>query len=50
LNKPGIAGFEIGYKQGKAVESLLKKAFPAAKVYIKKDINNHDRMVFCINS
>ncbi|MGK7376490.1 peptide chain release factor N(5)-glutamine methyltransferase [Planococcus sp. 1R117A] len=49
LNKPGIVGFEIGYKQGPAVENLLKKAFPEAKVYIKKDINNQDRMVFCIH-
>ncbi|WKA57886.1 peptide chain release factor N(5)-glutamine methyltransferase [Planococcus shenhongbingii] len=50
LNKPGIVGFEIGYKQGPVVENLLKKAFPDATVYIKKDINNQDRMVFCINN
>ncbi|WKA50308.1 peptide chain release factor N(5)-glutamine methyltransferase [Planococcus liqunii] len=48
LNKPGIIGFEIGYQQGAAVESLLKTAFPNGKVYIKKDINSNDRMVFCI--
>lgn len=48
LNKPGIIGFEIGYQQGAAVESLLKTAFPDGKVYIKKDINSNDRMVFCI--
>jgi len=48
LNKPGIIGFEIGYQQGAAVESLLKTAFPDGKVYIKKDINRNDRMVFCI--
>lgn len=49
LNKPGIAGFEIGHMQGKAVENLLKDAFPEAKIYTKKDINNNDRMVFCLN-
>lgn len=48
LNKPGIIGFEIGYQQGAAVESLLKTAFPDGKVYIKKDINSNDRMAFCI--
>lgn len=50
LNKPGIIGFEIGYQQGTAVESLLKTAFPDGKVYIKKDINSNDRMAFCIIS
>lgn len=49
LNKPGIAGFEIGYAQGQAVKKMLEAAFPGAQVYIKKDINNNDRMVFCIN-
>lgn len=48
LNKPGIVGFEIGHRQGEAVEKMLKKAFPHAKTYIKKDINKNDRMVFSI--
>lgn len=50
LNKPGIIGFEIGHEQGKAVENLLREAFPQAKVYVKKDINRNDRMVFCIHA
>ncbi|WKA54082.1 peptide chain release factor N(5)-glutamine methyltransferase [Planococcus shixiaomingii] len=50
LKKPGIIGLEIGYAQGAAVEAMLKAAFPDAKVYVKKDINSNDRMVFCINS
>lgn len=50
LNKPGIIGLEIGYLQGEAVENMLKKAFPQAKIYCKKDINKNDRMVFCINT
>jgi release factor glutamine methyltransferase len=50
LKKPGIAGFEIGHTQGPAVEGMLKAAFPEAKVYVKKDINKNDRMVFCINA
>ncbi|HSP22926.1 MAG TPA: peptide chain release factor N(5)-glutamine methyltransferase [Planococcus sp. (in: firmicutes)] len=50
LNKPGIIGFEIGHAQGEAVKNMLKKAFPHAVVYVKKDINRNDRMVFCINA
>lgn len=50
LNKPGIIGLEIGHLQGKAVEKMLKDAFPQAKIYCKKDINKNDRMVFCINT
>lgn len=50
LNKPGIIGFEIGHSQGEAVENMLKNAFPHAKIYIKKDINKNDRMVFSINT
>ncbi|TWT27642.1 peptide chain release factor N(5)-glutamine methyltransferase [Planomicrobium sp. CPCC 101110] len=49
LKKPGIIGLEIGYTQGAAVSGMLKAAFPEAKVYVKKDINRKDRMVFCIN-
>lgn len=50
LNKPGIIGFEIGHAQGEAVKKLLEEAYPQAKVYVKKDINKNDRMVFCINA
>lgn len=49
LNKPGIIGFEIGHLQGGAVKNMLQQAFPAAEVYVKKDINKNDRMVFCLN-
>lgn len=50
LNKPGIIGFEIGHTQGTAVSALLKTTFPQASIYVKKDINKNDRMVFCINT
>lgn len=49
LNKPGIIGFEIGHQQGAAVKKMLQHAFPEAEVYVKKDINKNDRMVFCLN-
>lgn len=50
LQKPGIIGLEIGESQGEAVQRMLKTAFPEAQVFVKKDINKRDRMVFCINS
>ncbi len=49
LNKPGIIGFEIGHLQGSVVKNMLQQAFPDAEVYVKKDINKNDRMVFCLN-
>ncbi|HSI68507.1 MAG TPA: peptide chain release factor N(5)-glutamine methyltransferase [Planococcus sp. (in: firmicutes)] len=48
VNKPGIIGFEIGHQQGEAVKGMLTASFPQAAVYVKKDINKRDRMVFCI--
>ncbi|WP_088008487.1 peptide chain release factor N(5)-glutamine methyltransferase [Indiicoccus explosivorum] len=48
LNKPGMAGVEIGYLQGGAVSGYFKAALPEAEVYVKQDINGKDRMVFCI--
>nr|WP_321315963.1 peptide chain release factor N(5)-glutamine methyltransferase [uncultured Ligilactobacillus sp.] len=36
---------EIGFKQGKAVKEIFQKEFPDAKITVKKDISNHDRMV-----
>jgi release factor glutamine methyltransferase len=48
INKPGIIGFEIGHLQGEAVKAMLTASFPQAEIYVKKDINKRDRMVFCI--
>jgi release factor glutamine methyltransferase len=47
MNKPGLIGLEIGYKQGPAVAEFFQQAFPEAKVEIVKDINGKERMVFC---
>jgi release factor glutamine methyltransferase len=47
MNCPSLIGLEIGYKQGEAVASFFKKAFPQAVVEVVKDINGKDRMVFC---
>ena len=48
INRPGIIGLEIGSSQGAAVTEMFQKALPEARVYCQKDINKHDRMVFCI--
>ncbi|MDE0584611.1 peptide chain release factor N(5)-glutamine methyltransferase [Planococcus sp. A6] len=48
ISRPGIIALEIGSSQGAAVTELFQKALPDARVYCKKDINKHDRMVFCI--
>ncbi|TQR14960.1 peptide chain release factor N(5)-glutamine methyltransferase [Psychrobacillus lasiicapitis] len=44
---PSFIGFEIGYAQGPAVQSMLQTAFPTATVEIVKDINQKNRFVFC---
>lgn len=48
MNRPGIIALEIGSSQSAAVTELFENAMPDARVYSKKDINKHDRMVFCV--
>ncbi|MCZ8537190.1 peptide chain release factor N(5)-glutamine methyltransferase [Paenisporosarcina quisquiliarum] len=47
MNRPALIGLEIGYSQGPAVQSFFQKSFPSAQVYIVKDINGKERMIFC---
>ncbi|WP_391207481.1 peptide chain release factor N(5)-glutamine methyltransferase [Psychrobacillus sp. L4] len=47
MNVPSFIGFEIGYEQGNAVQSMLQTVFPTARVEIVKDINQKNRFVFC---
>ncbi|WP_391119941.1 peptide chain release factor N(5)-glutamine methyltransferase [Psychrobacillus sp. L3] len=47
MNVPSFIGFEIGYEQGNAVQNMLQKAFPTARVEIVKDMNQKNRFVFC---
>ena len=41
-----LIAFEIGYKQGKAIEKLAKMYLEDIKVEIKKDLSDKDRMIF----
>ncbi|MDW0116395.1 peptide chain release factor N(5)-glutamine methyltransferase [Sporosarcina thermotolerans] len=47
MNKPALIAVEIGYQQGKSVSGLFQKAFPKARVSVRKDLNGKDRMIFC---
>ena len=41
-----LVAFEIGMTQGQAITNLVKETIPEAKVEVKKDLSNKDRMVF----
>jgi release factor glutamine methyltransferase len=44
--KPKLVAFEIGYDQGEEVEKLVRKIDEQITVWVKKDWQGHDRMVF----
>lgn len=43
-----ILAFEHGYNKNQEIEDLIKKSFPKAKVFHKKDMQGKDRMTFAI--
>ena len=43
-----VMGFEHGYDKNEAIEALIKKEFPNAKVIHKKDMQGKNRMTFAI--
>ncbi len=45
LNPGGRVYFEIGYRQGKAIQEYVSTRLPNVKVEIIKDINQHDRII-----
>lgn len=45
LNPGGRVYFEIGYRQGKAIQEYVSTRLPKVKVEIIKDINQHDRII-----
>ncbi|AZZ60508.1 peptide chain release factor N(5)-glutamine methyltransferase [Oenococcus sp. UCMA 16435] len=45
LKPDGYAIFEMDYRQGEAIRSLIKKSFPKAQIEIFKDVSGLDRFI-----
>lgn len=45
VKRPGMAMFEIGYQQGKAVKEMMKETFHGCEPSVLQDINGKDRIV-----
>lgn len=46
LNDKYLIAFEIGYRQGHALEALCHKYLPKSHIELKKDLQGKDRFVF----
>lgn len=46
LNDKYLIAFEIGYRQGNALEKLCHKYLPKSHIELKKDLQGKDRFVF----
>ena len=46
LKEKSIIAFEIGYRQGESIKSLILKYIPNSEVIIEKDLQGKDRFVF----
>lgn len=44
--KPLLIAFEIGWRQGEQVSSLIERFLPGFRAEVRQDINGRDRMVF----
>ena len=49
LEEKSIIAFEIGYLQGKQIESIAKQYFPESEILIEQDLSNKDRFIFIFN-
>ncbi|MGL5041738.1 MAG: peptide chain release factor N(5)-glutamine methyltransferase [Culicoidibacterales bacterium] len=49
LNERYLLAFEIGYDQGTRLLEIAKTEFPEAKIYLKQDMQQKDRMLFIHN-
>jgi len=45
LHRPGAIFLEIGWQQGNSAAQLARTLFPDARVFVKKDLADHDRLV-----
>ena len=46
LKEKYLIAFEIGYQQGKSLETLIKNTLDNVKITIKQDLSSKDRMLF----
>lgn len=46
LKEKYLIAFEIGYQQGKSLETLIKNTLDNVKITIKQDLSSKDRMIF----
>lgn len=49
LKEKYLIAFEIGYTQAKDIEKLVLQVLPEAKIEVKKDLSEKDRMLFIYN-
>ena len=49
LSDKSIIAFEIGYKQGNTIKSMVEKYLPNARISIEKDLQGKDRFIFIFN-
>lgn len=50
LEEKNIIAFEMGYKQGKQIETIAKKYFPKSTIRIEQDLSQKDRFIFIFNN
>lgn len=50
VKKRSLIAFEMGFDQGDRLMALAKEYFPKATIYVKKDMQNKDRMLFIENN
>lgn len=49
LSDKSIIAFEIGYKQGNTIKSIVQNYLPNARISIEKDLQGKDRFIFIFN-
>ena len=50
LKERSIIAFEIGYTQAEDIKRIVQEVLPAAKVIIKQDLSEKNRMMFIFNN
>ena len=50
LKEKSIIAFEIGYTQAEDIKKIVQEVLPTAKVIIKQDLSEKNRMIFIFNN